>query len=60
MTNREKILNKPVYELIMDTDTNCYCKVQAFNGYRGERCEHYGSCEECVQKWLNEEAKYDE
>jgi hypothetical protein len=60
MTNRERILNKSIYDLIMDTGTYCRCKVQAFGGYKGDRCEKYGSCEACVEKWLNEEAKYDE
>lgn len=64
MTNRDKyILKKNEYDLMMNILQNTtVCPIRAVAGIsteeKIERCYKYvhDGCEECIQKWLNEEA----
>lgn len=64
MKNREKLLNMAMYDLLMKIDKgisdDTSCIIEALTG-RADCWRPEGvvdeSCKECVQKWLNEEAK---
>lgn len=65
MTNRDRLLNMSLYDLIMSLhkeicvikDGQCIsCKLSIITGYvNHERCN--ADCSECIQRYLNEEVK---
>lgn len=68
MTNRERILKTATYDFLVDLNSNIQdggfacvieCLTDEYQISTGrERCitvEH--DCDECIQKWLNEEEK---
>ena len=60
MTNRDKLLNMSLYDLIMSLNGGKHCRLQLLNEYATtERCRKFKwNCSECLQAWLNEQAKY--
>lgn len=64
MTNREKLLHTNIYDLlcrmqenisnVLEEETICYLDI--VTGDHDEPCRSE-SCRECLQKFLNEEAK---
>ena len=59
MTNRQKLGKMCIYDFLMMLDKNIEklyggCIKEALTGINYE-CD--GKCDECMQKWLNEEAK---
>ena len=63
MTNREKYITKrDEYDLLMTIRKNIAvnaCPIDIIGGDWVE-CENelpFGNCKDCIQKWLNEEAK---
>lgn len=60
MTNRDKLLNTCIYDLIMSTNPHRGCKLAIFTDEPlGDLCRKYKwECKDCVQEWLNQEAKH--
>ena len=60
MTNRDKLLNMSLYDLIMSLNGGKHCRLQLLNeSVTTDRCRKYKwNCEECLQAWLNEQSKY--
>lgn len=63
MTNREKILKSSEYdtlvkmnEYLLEYEGTCMCVLDVLNG-RKTPCASDSDCEECIAKWLNEEAE---
>ncbi|MBR1723579.1 MAG: hypothetical protein IJ723_00945 [Ruminococcus sp.] len=61
MTNREKLNNTALYDLLMKLHENvgeAGCIIELLEGalpFFSQLCESYGGCEECLQGYLNEE-----
>ena len=65
MTNREKLMNTNIYELLVKIDGRLpeYCILMVVPGGYDDCPKNsispydprWCSCEECIQKWLNEE-----
>ena len=55
MTNRDRLLNMSLYDLLMEMKDKGVCVLRAFGTTNRERCLSEKSCEKCVAKWLNEE-----
>ena len=60
MTNRDKLLNMSLYDLIMSTNVYRGCKLATFTDeLLTEICKkHDYKCDECVNDWLNREAQH--
>jgi hypothetical protein len=61
MTNREKyFLKRDEYDTMMViAEAQPYCPIDVIGG-KWTECENelpFGNCKDCIQKWLNEEAK---
>ena len=61
MTNREKILNTNLYDLLVALHEVCdKCIVNdihfAFKDWEGHRCNETHDCKKCIADWLGEEA----
>lgn len=61
MTNREKFITKRnEYDLMMTINaTQPFCPIEVI-GVSRVKCEcelPFGSCKDCIERWLNEEAK---
>lgn len=69
MTNRQKLLKTSEYDILcrMNRNIKCgaVCVIEAIQGGFADEldmldiseCRSHESCEECIQKWLNEEEK---
>lgn len=55
--NRERIMQQSLYDLLCKINGNLYdgiqCIIEAVDGKKPEKCKAH-TCEECIQKWLNE------
>ena len=60
MTNRDKLLRMSLYDLIMSVNLHRGCKLAVFTDEElKELCnKHERKCGECVNDWLNREAKH--
>lgn len=60
MTNRDKLLRMSLYDLIMSVNLHRGCKLAVFTDEElTELCsKHEYKCGECVNDWLNSEAKH--
>ena len=60
MTNRDKMLRMSLYDLIMSVNLHRGCKLAVFTDEElTELCsKHEHKCGECVNDWLNSEAKH--
>lgn len=60
MTNRDKLLNMSLYDLIMSVNCHRGCKLAVITDeLLTQICyEHKGKCSECIADWLNREAKH--
>ena len=66
MTNREKLTKTALYDLLCNMNKNLAkvnpngaCIMKALNANYNYKCEYIleYNCGECIQDWLNEEAK---
>ena len=67
MTNREKLLNTNLYDLLCRMQINLdnllpsvefnFCVLDLIGVDIDAYCDGMGECEKCLQKWLNEEVK---
>lgn len=60
MKNREKILNTNLYDLLIkmnDRIESEQCIIDLLSTGVSDYLFCHGSCEECIQKWLNAEVK---
>ena len=59
MTNRDKLLNMSLYDLIMSVNCHRGCKLAVFTDEElTELCNKYNrDCDKCVNDWLNRESK---
>lgn len=60
MTNRDKLLRMSLYDLIMSVNLHRGCKLAVVTDEElTELCsKHEHKCSECVNDWLNSEAKH--
>lgn len=69
MKNREKLLNKNLYDLLIEMNSNltggeCFdrCVMDAIGAYNGSYCRAYskkdgGGCQQCIADYLEMEAR---
>lgn len=60
MKNREKILNTNLYDLLLTMNSRIeseQCVLDLISTNVNDYLFCHGSCEECIQKWLNAEVK---
>ncbi len=58
MKNREKILNTNLYDLLLTMNSRIeseQCIIDLLSTNANDYLFCHGSCEECIQKWLNAE-----
>ena len=59
MTNREKLIQTNIYDLLCRINRSCFpesCVVTALSGeVSPQECEAQINCERCIESWLNEE-----
>ena len=61
MTNREKLLNTNIYDLLLLINSqipykSLNCVIDYIEG-KNRDCIESGKCSECIQQYLNEESK---
>lgn len=61
MTNREKLLDTNIYDLLVHINSNIpYKSLNCIIDYienKNRDCIESGKCSECIQQYLNEESK---
>lgn len=57
MTNREKIANMAMYDMLLTMNENCgkRCVLEQLGADPVERCSKEVFCRDCIARWLNEE-----
>lgn len=62
MTNREKLLNTNIYDLLVSIQDNIFqCVLEAIEGhsipcaYDIDCCSQDANCKKCIQEYLNKE-----
>lgn len=60
MKNREKILNTNLYDLLLTMNSRIeseQCIIDLLSTSVSDYLFCHGSCEDCIQKWLNAEVR---
>lgn len=58
MTNREKLNNTNIYDLLVEMNTKgCFvgCIIDMFTDHKVELCKSHERCQSCINDWLNSE-----